>query len=114
LLRGRVERQQLLLPWVALLAQLQLHAAGLEALGAERQAERYAQQIGVLEFHARTLVAIVDQHLEPQSFELGFEASGRRDHRRLIAELHQVNLEGGHRERQHHAVLIVVLLDERG
>src|SRR5205814_5144087 len=55
-----------------------------ESLLPDRDSQRQADQIGVLELHAGTLVAIVEQHLDARLGELTVELLSRLAHRRVL------------------------------
>ena len=106
----RLDFQHFLRPAIA-----KLHHSVLQSLGADRQAQGHAEQIGVLELDARAQpVAIVVQHLESGAFEIGFDLiRDRGDLRLRRVEADQVHVIRRDRPGPDDAVGVVVLFDDR-
>src|SRR3569833_2264889 len=82
----------------------------------DNQAVRDAQQLRVRELDSRTGVAVVVQHFDSSSSELGIEPVGDLAYpfRFLHAHGHEHNLEGRNGIRPDNAAFIVILLNRRG
>src|SRR4029077_17593865 len=79
---------------------------------ANRDADRNAQEIGVLELDAGALVTIIQDRLEPGRAQIPIEALRRVPHRRLLGiDGEDVDLKGRDRPRPHDTVGVMTLLD---
>src|SRR6185503_19235600 len=93
-------------------AGLQLDASLLQRTWADRHPRGDPNQIGVLELDAGSLVAVVEQRIDPVLLELGTDALGGLPQGR-VAGVHRnhVGTERCQRCRPHDAGGVVVLLD---
>ena len=90
--------------------------AGRQRLPADHDAQRDADQVGVLELHARPLVAVVQSTSMPAPGELVVQLLGGASPTRASVTFtgDDEHLVGRQRHRPDDAVLVVVLLDGRG
>src|SRR3989344_4823583 len=91
------------------------HALG-EALVAEYDAMRNADEVHVGEHYTRAFVAIVEQYLKAGSGEVGVETVNRLAHasRLVIADGHERDVERGDCIRPDYSIVIVVLFNGGG
>src|SRR5439155_23317956 len=92
-----------------------LDGATLERTRPDGDPQRVPDQIGVFEFHPRTLLAVVEQHVDAARFELIVQPDRGRP-QSLVAPVdrHDDDVERRERHRPNDAGVVVVLLDRGG
>src|ERR1043165_1782019 len=85
-----------------------------QALRPHGDPQREADQIRILELHARALVAVVEEHVDAGGEELRVDLLGRRAHGLLFAEGRHDDGERRDRDRPDDAVVVVALLHRGG
>jgi hypothetical protein len=85
-----------------------------EALRADGDAQREADEVRVLELHARAFVAVVEQHVDAGGEQLRVDLLGRRAHAVFLAERGHDDGKRRDRDRPDDAVVVVALLHRGG
>src|SRR5712691_5126838 len=91
-----------------------LNLAVGEALRPDGNAKRNADQIGILEFDARTLIAIIEKSIDPGVQQLAVDILRGRADIVFAADLRDENFERRDRHRPDDARIIVTQLDRGG